>query len=69
MKKSNTYMCIYPNQTCSTLDQSMSTPSHLDGEVCTSAFKDGPKRTDWAPEELAQLAPPQSWIVKKGRRL
>ena len=28
-------------------------PRH--GEVCTSAFKDGPKRTDWAPE--VQLAP------------
>jgi hypothetical protein len=48
------YICIsnHPNETCSTLEAWQL--GH--GEVCTSAFKDGPKRTDWAPEE-PQLAP------------
>ena len=40
----------HPNETCSTLDQ-QSVSSRHHGEVCTSAFRDGPKRTDWAPEE------------------
>lgn len=32
--------------------------------VCTSAFKDGPKRTDWAPEELSRLPGPGKYEPK-----
>jgi len=32
--------------------------------VCASAFKDGPKRTDWAPEELSCLPGPGKYEPK-----
>lgn len=33
-------------------------------QACTSAFKDGPKRTDWAPEELSRLPGPGKYEPK-----
>ncbi|CAJ1375985.1 unnamed protein product [Effrenium voratum] len=33
--------------------------------VCASAFRDGPKRTDWAPEELAKLPGPGKYEASK----